>query len=119
MCGRKCSADALGFGDVGHRSHPSQLLAIVGKQRGAVEPRVEQRSVAAQHLELESAGGRFALQQSLQGRLVRGVLFRRPVGQRCAASNEVGHLPAGHLAERCVDVTDHAESVDYREPGGQ
>ena len=112
-------ADALGLGDVRHRDHPAQLLAVVGQERRAVHARIEQRAVAPQHLQFESARRRLAPQQRVERSLVLGELARRPVGKGGAVADEGRLVPAGHLAERGVHVPQHAKAVDDSQPRGE
>lgn len=110
-------ADALGLGDVGHRRHPADLVAVGVQQRRHVHARREARAVAALGLDFQAAAGRLSGHQHVQGVLVLFMAARHPVGKGRAAADQVGFVPADHAAEGRIDVGDAAFHVQHAHAG--
>ncbi|MNQ78479.1 hypothetical protein D3C85_933910 [compost metagenome] len=116
--GRQGFADALGFGDVGHRRHPADLVAVGVQERRHIHARGKARAVAPLRFHFQAAAGRLARHQHVQRVLVLFVAAGHPIGEGRAAADQVGFVPADHAAERRVHVGDAAFHIQYAHAGG-
>ena len=115
--GRELVADPLGLGDVGHRGHPSGLLATRIDQGRDVHPGVEQCAVLSHHLDLDAAGRTAPLQFLLQQPGVLVYAFIRPVGVGWQAADQLVFGETRHGAERRVDIADPSFGVHRAHTG--
>jgi len=113
------NAHPLRLGDVVHRGHPANLLAIGTDQWRKVEADVEAFAVLAHDAHLEAAGRGFAGQGSID--IVRELVefLVRPVGVGRLDPDQFAFLEAGHPAEGGVDEGDAAFEVDGAQAGDQ
>ena len=109
--------DAIGLGNVGHRGHPAELLAVFGQQRRKIHACVEQRAVAPYDLQLEATGRRLAGQHDCKLGQIFFTPLAWPVRKRGRLSNQLLDRPARHLNERLVDVPQHAIAVNHAHAG--
>src|SRR5574343_119808 len=98
----------LGFGDVVHRSHPADLLAVGVDQWREIEADVEALAILAHDAHLETTGRRLAGQRGIDVVLQLVELLRRPVGVGWPDADEFALVEAGHPAESGADEGDAA-----------
>ena len=107
------------LGDVVHRGHPADLLAVGVDERREVEADIETLAVLAHDAHLETAVRRLARQRGVDVALQLVEFFIRPVGVGWPDADQFALAEAGHPAKRRIDEGDRAVEVDGAQAGDQ
>ena len=109
-------ADPVRFGDVGHRSHPACLLALVVDQRRDIEPNIDDPAILAPCPRLQARRGGATRDRQVQVGHVEVMFLGDPVRVGGQLSHHFFGRITEDLAQCPVHVGDATIVVDHAQP---